>query len=115
VNRPHHRPRQPRASIRMDACVETGQGWPLLQTSRSGFADRGGAVLRQVMRWGLVDTQEWTDAPSIPPRPHFVRMLVEPPWLQQVQEATVTHGVPMAAWLQHTMHKVTREDFPLSW
>ena len=42
-------------------------------------------------------------------------MLVEPPWLQQVQEATVTHGVTMAAWLRHTMHKVTREDFPLSW
>jgi hypothetical protein len=79
------------------------------------FRRSRGAILRQVMRWGLVDTQEWTDAPSIPTRPHLVRILVEPPWLQQVQEATVTHGVPMAAWLQHTMHKVTREDFPLSW
>jgi hypothetical protein len=52
---------------------------------------------------------------SIHPRPHLVRMLVDPELLQQEQGAVEAHGVTVAAWLRHAMRQVSLEDFPPSW
>jgi hypothetical protein len=100
--------------MRMDARLDAATLATLADLTAQ-FRRSRGAVLRQVLRWGLVPTQEWTVAPCIPTRPPLVRILVELPWLQEVQEATVTHGVTMAAWLRYAMHQVTHKDFPLSW
>jgi len=81
----------------------------------STFHRKRSAILRRMLRWGLLHSTGWTidrsPVATVPPMP----MMLEPEILQQVQDAAAAHGVSMAAWLREAMRRVTADDFPAGW
>jgi predicted transcriptional regulator len=93
---PKPRPRQRRYSVRRQARLDA-ETYAKLEALTRTFHRKRAAILRYVIRWGLVQTQRWTVDPSIPNRPHLVHMPVEPNLLQQVQDAADARGASVAA------------------
>jgi hypothetical protein len=96
VNPPDHRPREPRASIRMDAGLDA-MTRAKLENLATAFHQSRAAVLRHVMRWGL--GRRWTgkvDQYDLqgPVRHGFV--YVESELYQHVQETAIA-AVPRTA------------------
>src|SRR5262245_11656882 len=101
-------------SVRRQALF-TGETDTKLEDLAKSIHRKRAAILRCVMHWGLAHTHSWTIDRSIPAKAHLVTMLVEPAFLQQVQDAAAAHEVIVAAWVRHAMRQVTLEDFPPSW
>jgi hypothetical protein len=108
-------PAQRSTSVLMDARLDAMTRAKLDELATAFHRSRG-AVLREVMHWGLGcepldqvnrdDTQE--------PFEHLF-FLVEPVLHQQVGEAAKAVGVGVAPWLRHMLRKITVADFPRSW
>jgi hypothetical protein len=79
---PEPRPRQRRYSVRHQARLDR-ETHAKLEALASAFHRKRAAILRSVMQWGLVHTQEWIIDPSIPDRRHLVPMLVDPELLNR--------------------------------
>jgi predicted DNA-binding protein len=107
--------RQPRASIRMDARLDTMTRAKLEELATTFHRSRA-AVLREVMRWGLgrgpVGKPE-RDDPQGPFHPLFFE--VKAALHQQVGEAARGAGMDVAPWLRHLLREITVADFPASW
>ena len=86
-----------------------------LEKLAAAFNRKRSAILRHVMQWGLIQTRGWTVDRAVPGPVQTVAMLVEPEFLQQVQDAARVHGATIAAWLRQAMRQVTINDFPESW
>jgi predicted DNA-binding protein len=111
---PEPQPRHRRYSVRHQARLDA-ETHAKLEVLANSFHRKRAAILRYVMDWGLAHTRAWTIDSSMPDRPHFTHMLVEPDVLQHVQDAAEVHGVTVAAWLRHALRQVTVNDFPPSW
>jgi predicted transcriptional regulator len=115
VNLPEHRSRRPRASIRMDARLDT-MTRAKLEGLATQFHRSRAAVLRQVMHWGLSrepSGQVNREATQGPVRRLF--FIVESELYQQVRRAAGAAGGAIAPWLRHMLREITVVDFPASW
>jgi hypothetical protein len=114
-HRSRHRPRQPRASIRMDARLDT-MTRAKLEDLATQFHRSHAAVLRQVMCWGLScmpSGQVSRDHIQGPVRHLF--FVVESELHQRVRAAAEAAGANVAPWLRHMLREITAVDFPPSW
>jgi predicted transcriptional regulator len=109
-----HSPQQPRYSVRRQARPD-GDTHAKRKELAKTFQRKRGAILCDVIQWGLTTTTGWIIDSSIPDRSHPVHLLVNPELLQQVQDAAESRGVTVAAWLRQAMRQVTPDDFPPSW
>ncbi|HEX9870074.1 MAG TPA: hypothetical protein VGC99_16065 [Candidatus Tectomicrobia bacterium] len=112
---PDHTVSAPRASIRMDARLDSAT-----RTKVDEFAARfhrpRAAVLCHIMQWGL--SREQTGSLDQGASQGQVRHLygyVESELHARVQQAASAAGVNMAPWLRSMVRQITITDVPASW
>jgi hypothetical protein len=112
---PDHSGRPPRASVPMDAALDS-----TTRAKLEGLADQfhrsRAAVLRQVMQWGTTrrDMGEMEHGDAQGPITHFF-FVVDATLHQDVGKAARGAGLEVAPWLRHMLREITAEDFPQSW
>jgi predicted transcriptional regulator len=80
------------------------------------FRRSRGAILREVMQWGLRRRQTGTIEQSNTQGPFQSLFLhVAPTLHMQVREVARSAGVGVAPWLRHMLREITVADFPRSW
>jgi len=108
-------PREPPARIRLDARLDATTRQKVDDLARHFHQPRG-AVLRQVMRWGL---SRGPTGPLDRDDTHgsvcHLACSIASALHQQVQQAAAAVGVKTAPWLRQMIRQVTPEDFPASW
>jgi hypothetical protein len=103
---------QPRRSVRMDAALDEQTRGKLEHLAMAFHCSRA-AVLRHVMRWGLV--QRGPIVMRVPRHITSCFFMVDAALHRQVKAAATDAGSDVAPWLRHMMRQITRADFPKSW
>jgi predicted DNA-binding protein len=112
---PHHRSRDPCASVRIAARLDATTR-PKVDALAAHFHRPRAAVLSHIIHWALSRGQT---ASLDPDASHgLVRHLslyVASELHARVQQAAAAVGVKTAAWLRSMVRQVTLSDFPASW
>jgi hypothetical protein len=116
MNTPSSRePAQPRASVRMDACLDAMTRAKVDEWATAFHRSRG-AVLREVLQWGMTRQAmgeiEHVDVQG--PTTHLF-FVVDVTLHQDVGKAARGARLDVASWLRHMIREITAADFPRSW
>jgi hypothetical protein len=115
VNQLDHNPNEPRASIRMDARLDATTRQKV-DDFAARFHQPRGAVLCQIMRWGLSHGQRGAIHQGDAQGPvRHLYLYVEAKLHDRVETAASAAGVKIAPWLRHMVRQITIADFPASW
>jgi hypothetical protein len=112
---PDHDPREPRASIRMDARLDSITRRTVDDLAEH-FQQPRAEVLCHIMHWDLSHKQpgplDQGDAQG--PVRHLY-LYVESELYERLEKAATAAGMKIAPWLRHMVRQITIEDFPASW
>jgi hypothetical protein len=112
---PDHRPPQLRASIRMDACLDSTTR-AKVDNLAERFQQPRAAVVCPIMRWGLSREQPETvdgGASEGPVRHLFLYAATE--LHDRVEKAANAVSMNIAPWLRSMVRQIILTDFPASW
>jgi predicted transcriptional regulator len=110
-----HQPAPRRTSVRMDARLDT-MTRAKVDALATTFHRSRGAVLREVMQWGMTRQAmgEIVHGDVQGPTTHLV-FVVEATVHQDVGKAARGAGMDVATWLRQMLRDITEADFPRSW
>jgi hypothetical protein len=112
---PDHQPREPRASIRIDARLDA-MTRAKVDDLATHFHQPRAAVLSYIMHWGLSHgkTEPVDQGTSHGPVRHL-HVYVDAAIHEQVAKAATATGGTIAAWVRQMVCQITPTDFPASW
>lgn len=108
-------PHEPRASLRMDARLDTLTRAKVDDLATRFYQPRA-AVLSFIMQWGLSrgQTGPLDQGASHGPVRHL-SLYIASELHEHVEKAAATAGMKTAPWLRHMVRQITMTDFPPSW
>jgi hypothetical protein len=111
----HHKPSEPRSSIRLDARLDQMTRAKVDELARHFHQPRA-AVVCHVMHWGLSRDQRGTLNPDDAQGPVcHLYLYVASELHARVHKAATAAGVNIAPWLRHMVRRISIADFPASW
>jgi hypothetical protein len=112
---PDHKPRKPRASIRIDARLDA-MTRAKVDDLATRFHQPRAAVLSYIMHWGLRRGPIGTiDSGQLQGPVRHLYLYIASELHERVAKAATAAGVNITPWLRHMVREITISDFPASW
>jgi hypothetical protein len=109
------RPRKSRASIRMDARLDSATREKMDDLAERFHQPRA-AVVCHIMQWGLSRGHaEMRDGGASEGRVRHLSLYIESDLHKHVEKAAIAVGMHIAPWLRAMVRQITLTDYPASW